>query len=150
MKKILCLMVLGALCVTGCASDEEKTMTCTRSIDQGSIQMELNYKVSYRNNNVTKVESIEKIVAEDSSILDTYKETVEKTYEPYSDIEYYDYHVSIDGNTLTSEANIDYEKVDTDKMIQVDSANGQFIKNGKIHIDDLQSIYESLGASCTK
>ena len=35
-------------------------------------------------------------------------------------------------------------------MIEIDSANSQLIKNGKISLKDLQSAYESLGVTCEK
>ncbi|MBP3920271.1 MAG: DUF1307 domain-containing protein [Bacilli bacterium] len=158
MKKLfIVLTVVGALCLTGCGADEkkangsnEKVMTCKRTANQTGVSMDLSYNVSYKNNVVTKVESIEKITSENDDVLETYKDQIEKTYAPYKNIEYYDYNVTIDGNTLTSKADIDYSKIDTDKMIEIDSANGQIIKNGKINIDTLKSLYESIGATCEK
>ena len=35
-------------------------------------------------------------------------------------------------------------------MLEIDSANGQLIKDGKIKIDDLKSAYESAGITCEK
>jgi len=58
------------------------------------------------------------------------------------------YGISVDGNTLTSTVDIDYAKIDTKKMIEIDSANGQLIKDGKIKLEDLKSAYETIGASC--
>ena len=41
-------------------------------------------------------------------------------------------------------------KVDTDKLIEVDSDNGGIIKNGKVNIDDLREMYEQNGCNCKK
>ena len=69
-------------------------------------------------------------------------------YSPYKDVEHYEYNVDISGNTLTSTTKIDYSKIDTDQLIEIDSANGTLIKDGKINIEDIRSAYESVGATC--
>lgn len=150
MKKFLGVMFFSILLVTGCSSTEEKKMTCTRSLSQNGMKIELNYTVNYKGSTVAKVESIETVTSEDTNILETYKQTVENIYSPYKDLEYYEYDLSIEGNTFTSKAVIDYEHIDTEKMISIDSANAQIIKDGKINVDDMQKLYESVGASCTK
>ena len=87
---------------------------------------------------------------DDASVLDTYKASVEKTYEPYKDLEHYNYNVEIQDKTLVSTVEIDYSQIDTEKMISIDSANGSLIKNGKIKISDLKSVYEAAGITCEK
>ena len=84
----------------------------------------------------------------DTDILNTYKEQIESLYSPYKDVEYYEYNVDITDNKLTSTVDINYTKVDTDKLLEIDSANGALIKDGKISVDDIKSVYESLGATC--
>ena len=71
-------------------------------------------------------------------------------YLVYKNVEHYYYDVTISGNTLTSITKIDYSKIDTDKMIEIDSANASLIKNGKIRLTDLRETYESssVGATC--
>ena len=64
-------------------------------------------------------------------------------------LNYNKYNVTeINGNTFTSTVDIDYEKIDTEKLISIDSSNSQLIKNGKIDINDIKNIYESIGATC--
>lgn len=152
MKKIWTLTAVAfVFLLAGCgAKQEEKTMTCTRTATQSNMNINLNYEVKYKGNYVTSVKSTEKIISEDTSMLEQYKTMVEETYSPYKDVKYYEYNVSVDGNTLTSIAEIDYEKIDTDKMIEIDSANSQLIKDGKISVDDIESLYNSVGATCKK
>ena len=125
-------------------------MTCTRTATQGTLKLDVNYTVTYSGKYVKKVESTEKIISSSTSALETYKKTVENIYAPYNDIEYYDTEVSIDGDTLTSKVVIDYENIDTDKLIKLDSSIGNIVKNGKIKIEDMKSIYEQTGATCTE
>lgn len=149
MKKNFALMLVGCIIflTTGCGN-AEKEMTCTRTMDQGGMKVDLKYEVTYSNDTVKKVKSTEKITSDSKVTLETYKKNVEQMYSPYKDIEHYEYSVKIDGNTLTSIANIDYEKVDTDKMIKIDSANSQLIKDGKVSLKNIKSVYESVGATC--
>lgn len=110
--------------------------------------MDLTYKVTYKGDYVQLVETEEKVIAENKTYLDTYKTTVENLYAPYKDVEHYEYNVSVDGDTLTSKTKINYEKIDTKKLIDIDSANGSLIKDGKIKLTDIKSVYEGMGASC--
>lgn len=166
MKKLVFCILCSVFLLTGCGnvndtedttnnndtstSQEEnvKTMTCTRTTNQSNFSADFNYEVNYKGSYVTFVRSTEKITSDDESVLEQYKTAVENIYSPYKDIEYYDYDVTIDGNTLTSLAEINYEKIDTDKMIEVDSANAQIIKDGKVKLSDIKQVYESVGAIC--
>lgn len=147
MKKGLIALGICLCLVTGCG-EKTKKMVCTRTATQGNMEMDLRYEVDYKGKNVLNVKSVEKVKSSSNTLLETYKTTVESTYSPYKDLEHYNYNVTIDGDTLTSTTTINYEKIDTDKMIKIDSANSQIIKNGKVNIDDIKSIYQSVGATC--
>ncbi len=149
-KKYLFLAVtmLVVFLVTGCSSSEEKTMTCTRTMNQSGMKTNLNYKVTYSGDYVNRVQSEESIETSDTTTLNTYKEQIEKIYTPYKDIKYYTYNVTIDGNKLVSTVDINYAKIDTKKLIEIDSANSQLINDGKVKLSSVKSLYEQLGATC--
>ncbi len=135
--------------VTGCGnSNDALSMTCTRTMNQNNIKTSLKYNVEYKDDYVSRIKSVETIETDSSDILNTYKEQIESLYSPYQDVDYYEYNVEIQDNKLTSTVDINYEKVDTDKLLEIDSANGQLIKDGKIRVDDIKSVYENLGAIC--
>lgn len=151
MKKILLSILLVTIClITGCGTKQEKTMTCTRTLSQSGIKMDLTYIIKYKDDYVTNLESIETVISDDNNILETYKKEAESIYKPYNGIKYYDYSVEIEGDTLVSTLNINYSKVDTDKMIKVDSSNKQIIKDGKVKLSDVESIYKQIGLNCEK
>ena len=112
------------------------------------MKTSLSYKISYKGDYVTRVKSEESIETSDTSTLNTYKEQIEKIYNPYKDVKYYQYDVRIDGNKLVSTVDINYEKIDTDKLIKIDSANSQLINDGKVKVSSVKSLYEQLGATC--
>lgn len=149
-KVLLSLVLVAILFVTGCGGKEEsKTLTCTRkaTVTTG-VDMDLTYKVTYKGDYVQLVETEEKVIADNKTYLETYKTTVENLYAPYKDVEHYEYDVNVDGKTLTSKTKINYEKIDTKKLIEIDSANSALIKDGKIKLTDIRSVYEGMGASC--
>jgi uncharacterized lipoprotein YehR (DUF1307 family) len=144
----LAVTMLVVFLVTGCSSSEEKTMTCTRTMNQSGMKTNLNYKVTYSDDYVNRVQSEESIETSDTTTLNTYKEQIEKIYTPYKDIKYYTYNVTIDGNKLVSTVDINYAKIDTKKLIEIDSANSQLINDGKVKLSSVKSLYEQLGATC--
>ncbi len=149
MKKVLLIvMCVGVLFLTGCGAEKEKTLKCSRTLNQSGIKMDLNYNVKYKGNYVNVVKSEEKIISDNAETLNTYKEQLEKTTQSVSKIKYYDHDIKIDGDTLTSTITIDYTKIDTDKLIEVDSSLKQLIKNGKVSVKDIKSVYSQLGVTC--
>ena len=146
--KFLAAFAFLALLVTGCGNSSTQTMTCTRTMNQNNIQTSLKYIVNYQGDYVTRIKSVETIETDNSDILDSYKEQVETIYSPYKDVEYYEYNVEVADNKLTSTVDINYEKIDTDKLLEIDSSNGQLIKDGKIAVADIKTVYENLGAIC--
>lgn len=144
----LAVTMLVVFLVTGCSSSEEKTMTCTRTMNQSGMKTNLNYKVTYSGDYVNRVQSEESIETSDTTTLNTYKEQIEKIYTPYKDVKYYTYNVTIDGNKLVSTVDINYAKIDTKKLIEIDSANSQLINDGKVKLSSVKSLYEQLGATC--
>lgn len=149
MKKIMVAVIacLTLLLVTGCGS-EQKTMKCSRSLNQSGAAFDLQYEVVYTGNYVDIVKSTETVTSDDTELLETYRSSVEELYAPYKDIEHYTYNVSVDGNVLTSKTEINYKEIDTSKMIEVDSANAQLIKDGKVKLDTVKSLYEQMRITC--
>lgn len=149
MKKRLIIAITTLLFLTGC-SNESGTVTCSRTLNQNGVKMDLHYEIEYTGKYADKLTSTEKIISSSSETLEIYKTSIEKTYELYKDIENYETSVSIDGDTLTSTVKADYTKIDLDKLVAIDSANEQLIENGKIKLDNILTIYEGMGIICKK
>lgn len=148
--KRFCLVIFAILlCITGC-NKHYKTMICTKEGHQNDLKIDLTYTVSYRDDYVLTIKTDEKITSENREALQTYKKNMEDIYSVYKDIAYYKYDIAIKGDTLHSRAHINYEKIDTDKILKIDPSNQDLIKDGKVHIADIASSYEALGATCKK
>lgn len=149
-KFLLGVLLVMMLMVTGCGSSEKsKVLTCSRSATVTTgVKMELSYKATYKGDYVEVIETEEKVISDNETVLNTYKSSIESLYSPYKDVKHYSYSVEVSGNTLTSKTKIDYSKIDTDQMIEIDSANATLIKDGKVKIEDVKTMYESYGAIC--
>ena len=123
-------------------------MTCTRSVNKNGMKTSLNYKVYYDGDDVTRIKSEESIQMENNKSLKGYKEQIEKVYEPYKNVKFYNYNIAIRGNKLISKVDINYSKIDTNKLIEIDKANSQIITDGKIKVSSVKNLYEKLGATC--
>lgn len=157
MKKrylFLALVMVGVFLITGCSSKSKdivnngNVMTCTRSVNKNGMKTSLNYKVYYEGDDVTRIKSEESIQMENNQSLKGYKEQIEKVYEPYKNVKFYNYNIAIRGNKLISKVDINYSKIDTNKLIEIDKANSQIITDGKIKVSSVKSLYEKLGATC--
>lgn len=157
MKKrylFLAIAMVGVFLITGCSSKSKdivnngNVMTCTRSVNKNGMKTSLNYKVYYEGDDVTRIKSEESIQMENNQSLKGYKEQIEKVYEPYKNVKFYNYNIAIRGNKLISKVDINYSKIDTNKLIEIDKANSQIITDGKIKVSSVKSLYEKLGATC--
>lgn len=157
MKKrylFLAIAMVGVFLITGCSSKSKdivnngNVMTCTRSVNKNGMKTSLNYKVYYEGYDVTRIKSEESIQMENNKSLKGYKEQIEKVYEPYKNVKFYNYNIAIRGNKLISKVDINYSKIDTNKLIEIDKANSQIITDGKIKVSSVKSLYEKLGATC--
>lgn len=152
MKKnfLLVSLLVMVLMTTGCNFGEKtKVLTCSKKTAVTSdIEMILSYKITYKGEYVKMIETEEKVISSDQEVLELYKLSVEELHEAYKEIDYYDYSVNLSDDTLISTTKIDYTKIDTDKLIEIDSDNAALIKDGKVRIDDIREMYEGLGSIC--
>ncbi len=150
MKKFFAVfLVLGVLILTGCGKEKEGALTCTinKQIDS-STKLESVYNVSYKNGYATEVATTETITSDSSEALETYKSSLESMYGSYKNVEYYDNDIKLEENKLISTTKINYEKIDTDKLIEIDSNNKSLMEDGKVKVSMLKEAYETLGATC--
>lgn len=159
MKKlnvILCLLISFSL--TGCfnnnkniSDSNDKTLTTVcrgeQEIKEG-ISANFKYELTSKNDNVLTLISTETIESSDSEYLENVKKSIEDTYSIYNNIKYYEYEIKIEDNKLISTVNIDYSKIDLNKLVDIDKANENIIVDGKVSLNNLKNMYESLGSVC--
>ncbi len=157
-KRIFSIVVLGILVLTlsGCGqtnndidSKDKTTVTCTKTGEATTgVETNSTYQYVEKDGYVESVHTTEKFTTDNEEYLKAYQSLLEDSYELYKDVKYYDYKIELDGNTLISEININYAKIDTDQLLAIDTSNASLIKDGKVKAEDLKALYEEIGATC--
>ena len=154
---VLCLLI--SLVLTGCfnnkkdddvTNDDDVLITVCRGQQEISDGIEANfrYEITSKNNNVLSLVSTETIETSDIEYLESAKKSMEDTHSIYKDIKYYEYEITVEDNKLVSTVDIDYSKIDIDKLISIDKANENIVVDGKVNLNYLKNMYESLGSVC--
>ena len=149
MRKTFFVVVLAILfLVTGCG-EKEGVLVCEKkqAIDT-TTSLKSTYRVSYRNGYVKKLDTVEVIESDNEEVLSTYKEKLESIYKDYNDIEYYKNEIEIKDKKLISTTKVDYEHIDTSKLVEIDKNNAAAIENGKVKVAVLKEAYEQIDATC--
>lgn len=157
MKKNLIICILICNIITGCFNNKNikeenknEIITICRSEQdiKDDAKASLKYEIHSTNDTVSKLISTEIIETDDKEYLKETKSNIEKTYSIYKNIKHYQYSIKIKDNVLTSTVNIDYSKINIDKLISIDRANENLILDGKVSLNYLKNMYESLGNIC--
>ena len=173
-KKIISLLlvlVIAITFVTGCDSKKENdsdtansnkidsvddlasdsgTLNCTRlaTVEGGSGTF--NYIVSYKGDDLTHLSSSESVKSNDQSILDTYEDSYKKIDSYYEGIKYYDTEIIRDNDSVTYNIDIDYEKVDVKKIIELEGEEDNIFENNKAKLSKYLEFSKKLGITCSE
>lgn len=151
MKKIILLGIVLLIFVTGCGTSKEEKMICTRTATMNGMEMDFRYEVYYQGNDVNKVKTTEKVKSDSEVTLKNLENQAKILYSNFDKIENYNYNVTIDGNTLISTTNINYQKINIDELLKIDSSIKQLLNdNNKIDLEKITQVYEQTGATCNK
>ena len=167
MKKIsLILIITLALLITGCGkkrvysspssikstddlTKSEGSISCTRDATiQGNGEPSFNYYISYKDDNILVLHSIEKITSDDQQVLDQYDEAYQKINKSYKNLKYYDTKVYRTDNSVARDTTINYEKIDTDKLLKIENTDDNVIVNGKAKLNKWLDLALKLGVVC--
>lgn len=126
------------------------TLNCTRSANAYSgLTASFNYAVTYKKGIITFIHSIEKVKGESTSGLDEYEAAYNKIKDKYSDIEYYDITVTRDNNSVIYDSNINYEKVDMNKILKLEgNENNIYNSSNKMELKKWYSFVKKMGTTC--
>lgn len=161
MKKVIKSLLALSLIVllVGCGEKKEtkeevkdKTYKCTLSSNDivNGFKVESVYEIYATGDVVKKVKTEEKVTSDDETILDTFENTLNTTYEA-ADKNYggYDYSVTRNDNEVLSITTIDYTKMNLKQYIKDNSALSQYVNdNNELTAEGIKSLYTSMGATC--
>lgn len=132
------------------STENTNVLHCTRKATASdNVETSLKYSIYYDRDYVTKTVSVEKVTSSDENILTSYKESYEKVFEPYKNIDYYENTVSQTNDSVISTTVINYEKVDVSKIIAIEGEDDNIFENdGRVKKDTLISLFKKYGATC--
>ncbi len=136
--------------LTGC-QEKEGTISCDLSSNDviSGYKLESNYKLNYKGDYVTSVETVESVTSDNKDIIDVFNSTFEETYKTMqANYGGYTYNISNENGKVTAKVTIDYEKMNLSKFIEDQPTMKDYSKNGKLLVDEIKAIYESTGATC--
>ena len=132
------------------------TLYCARGgVAQGDLTVTMKYIVNYVGDNITTYNSIEGVQIEDGKDNDSNQTYLREYYDAYdsikntySGIDNYDVNLNHDGNMVTFEISIDYNKVDIDKIIKIEGEEDNIFVDGKASVSKWIDLASSVGTVC--
>ncbi len=151
MKKLVSLGLLTLIIlISGCNKDlEDKVVTCTmQATYTEGMDIKAVYKISAKNKYVTYVETVEEMKITDKEIRDEYYNTALEQAQPFKDIKYYEANIEVNDDIIRSVVKIDYEHINMDDLIKVNSGMQEYLNKGKIRLEDMVNAYKEIGVNC--
>ena len=168
MKKssFLIILVVLALLLSGCSNSSEtkdkvksngetvdtskmQVMHCTRSASASSgIEVKLNYDLYYTGEILNVLHSEEKIISASDESLSLYEDAYKKIKSNYEGLEYYDQEVVRGDTTVTNTITINYDKIDIDRLLEIEGAEDNIIEDGKAKVDAWITLAKKFGTKC--
>lgn len=135
--------------ITDQDTGEMQKLTCSREASGGTgVDVNLNYEIYYQGEYIQILHSTEQVVTDDQDTLDEYEDAYRGIYKNYEGLEYYDTTVTRTEDSVTSDTVINYGKIDTDKLLEIEGEEDNVIKNGKVKLADWLEFAEQFGTTC--
>ena len=174
MKKVISLFIIFISCffITGCGNEEvkEKVPVANKSsildkIDEAGsgklkcsreafasegIDVELTNEIEYENGYIMILHSIDKVISDNKESLDQYEDAYKKIAKNYEGLKYYDVTITRDSNSVTNDVVINYGKIDTKKLLDIEGEEDNVIVDGKVALETWVGFAEKFGTVCEK
>ena len=126
-------------------------LQCVRDVNISGLEDDFRYSVTYKKGVITMLHSQEKVTGTNQSLLDEYEEAYKNIKEQYKGLRYYDITVTRDGNSVIYDTVINYEKLDMDKLREIEpDIEGQddIYKNNKLMLKTWWEFSKDMGMTC--
>ena len=174
MKKIVSLFIILilSLLITGCGNEEEVEKTpvvnkdsilnhidkvgsgklkCSREAYASTgVDVDLTNEIEYKEGYITLLHSVDKITSDNQESLDLYEDAYKKIAKNYEGLKYYDITISRTSNSVINDVVINYEKIDTKKLLDIEGEEDNVIVNGKVLLETWVGFAEKFGIVCEK
>lgn len=125
---------------------EHKHCTREATLDGGEVKLE--YDIYYTGDVLNLLVSKEKIISSSEDILNTYEEAYKKIHLNYEKLENYDTSVVRGDTTVLSTISINYDKVDIDRLIEIEGEEDNIFINKVPKVDKWLELAKKFGTTC--
>lgn len=147
MKKLSIFILF--LMLTGCGGASKIVCDANINNDSENYQSKVHYVINAKNNYVDKVSIEESYISNDKEKLNYFENYLKVNYnnlnENYGGYNFYSKDIE---NGIAYVIDIDYTKVDIEKMVKDNKIDKSYVKNSKVLVSGLQKEYEAKGAVC--
>lgn len=165
-NRFIILLLIVLFLVSGCTSKNEKEKVevksngkvvdtskmqhkhCTRGATAPGAEVELNYDIYYTGDKLNLIKSEEKVVSSKDETLDTYENAYKQIHSNYEGLEYYDTEVIRGDTTVTSTITINYDKIDIDRLIEIEGEEDNVFENKVPKVDKWLTLAKKFGTEC--
>ena len=164
MKKISIIisLLLVIFLICGCEEKKEKIIInnepintstmehkhCTREASATGAEVKLEYDIYYTGDVLNILKSREEVISADDELLNTYEEAYKKIHANYEGVDYYDTEVIRGDTTVTSIMNINYDKIDVSKLIEIEGEEDNIFENNVPKASKWLSFAKKFGTTC--
>ncbi len=159
-NKILTLIIIVLIGICGCNAKEstkeirkENGMIhehCMRAGNAGSgTEVELSYEIYYTSDILNKIESKEEVKTQNKETLDLYENAYKKIQKNYEGLKYYDAKVERTEQSVTSYITINYDKIDIDKLIEIEGEDGNIFEEKIPKVAKWKELAKKVGTKCS-
>ena len=163
-NKLIIIILLTVVLLSGCGtkkeletpegnkiiiSNETLHKHCTR---KGSIgdkgEVKLNYDLYYTGEILNNLKSVEEVISTDKETLDKYEEAYRKIHANYEGVEHFDSSVERTDTTVTSTMVINYDRIDINRMLEIEGEENNIIENGQAKVQKWLDLAKKFGTEC--
>ena len=163
MKKISIIVCLLLISIILCGCEEKKKLIinnepintssmehkhCTREATATGAEVKLEYDIYYTGDVLNLLISKEKIISSSEDILNTYEEAYKNIHNNYIGLDYYDTSVDRGDTTVLSTISINYDKVDINKLIEIEGEEDNIFENNIPKVSKWLELSKKFGTTC--
>ena len=162
-KKWFIILILSIIIVTGCEKEEQKVVVNQRKIDVSKLVHEhctrsgvvedgeanLEYDIYYTGEVLNLLVSKEAVTSTNSEIVSKYENAYQSIHNHYKGIDHYETSIEKKENTVTSIIKIDYDKIDIDKLIELEGEEDNIFENKVPKVSKWKDLAKKMGAKCS-
>ena len=110
--------------------------------------VELRYTLKYNSGNILELVSVQKVISDKQDSLTVYEDAYKDIADNYNGLDYYETSIVRDGNSVSYTAVINYEKININKLLSIEGAEDNIIKNGKAKLSLWLDLASKVGTVC--